>query len=144
MFERPSLITRVMVAKTLGFAFGLAGLILAPYFLPDAGWLPRIGFMLWYTTVGAFIGVAGVFTWHPVLKIPLPWWIRDPGIGAWMNFVLVFFAWDMIAAAMVHTFGPGGVLQSPFWITLEGAFVGFVIGYFAHRFGGEGKELVRD
>ena len=58
-----------------------------------------------------------------------------------MNFVLVFFAWDMIAAAMAHTFGPDGVIQSPFWIVLEGAFVGLVIGYFAWRFGGEGKEL---
>jgi hypothetical protein len=33
-------------------------------------------------------------------------------------------------------------MQSPFWLTAEGAFVGFVIGYFATRFGGEGSETV--
>ncbi len=140
MLECPSLVTRVAVGKIVGFAFGLAGLILMPFFLPDAGWLPRIGFLLWYTTVGALIGVAGVFTWHPVLRLPMIWWFRDPCLGAWMNFVLAFFAYDMLAAAMAHTFGPGGIIQSPFWIVLEGAAIGLVIGWFARRFGGEGTE----
>ena len=142
MFERPSLMARVAAAKTVGFAIGLAGLILMPVFLPEAGWLPRIGIVLWYTTVGAFIGLAGAFTLHPILKLPMPWWFRDPCIGAWMNFVLAFFAWDMIGEAMEHTFGPDGIIQSPFWVTLEGAVVGLVIGYVAFRFGGEGKETV--
>jgi hypothetical protein len=35
--------------------------------------------LLWYTTLGAIIGV---FTWHPVLKLPLPWWIRAQALGA--------------------------------------------------------------
>jgi hypothetical protein len=59
-----------------------------------------------------------------------------------MNFVLVFFAYDVMGAMMVSVFGEGGVLSSPFWFTVEGAIVGFVIGYFATRFGGEGKETV--
>ncbi len=37
--------------------------------------------------------------------------------------------------------GADGILQSPFWIAAEGAIAGFVIGYFATRFGGEGKEI---
>jgi hypothetical protein len=47
-----------------------------------------------------------------------------------------------MGAMMVSVFGEGGILSSPFWFTLEGAIVGFVIGYFATRFGGEGKETV--
>ena len=43
---------------------------------------------------------------------------------------------------LVSLFGESGVLSSPFWFTLEGAIVGFVIGYFATRFGGEGTETV--
>ena len=39
-------------------------------------------------------------------------------------------------------FGPDGLLQSPFWFTADGAVVGLLIGYFATRFGGEGKETV--
>jgi len=142
MFEKPSLMMRIAIGKVIGFLFGLAGFMLLPYFLPDAGWLLRWGILLWYTTVGAFIGVFGVVTYHPVLKLPMPWWFRSSLIGAWMNFVLVFFAYDAMAAMMVSLFGEGGVLSSPFWFTVEGAIIGLIIGYFATVFGGEGIETV--
>ena len=60
MFGRPSMMTRVAVGKGIGFVIGLAGLITLPYFVPDAGWLPRWGLLFWYTTFGAVIGVMGV------------------------------------------------------------------------------------
>ena len=87
MFENQSLTTRIAIGKGIGFLFGLAGFLLLPLFLPDAGWLLRWGILLWYTTVGAIIGVFGVYTRHPILKLPLPWWFRAPIVGAWMNFV---------------------------------------------------------
>ena len=90
----------------------------------------------------AHIGVFGVITYHPVLKLPFPWWFRSPLLGGWMNFVLVFFAYDNMAAMMVSLFGEAGALSSPFWFAAEGAVVGLVIGYFATRFGGEGEETV--
>ena len=142
MFGNPSLMTRIAIGKGIGFVFGLAGFFLLPYFLPDAGWLVRIGIVLWYTTLGAIIGVFGVVTWPPVLKLPMPWWVRAPGLGAWMNFVLTFFAYDMMKAVMVYTFGADGISSSPFWFTAEGAIFGLIVGYFATRFGGEGPETV--
>jgi hypothetical protein len=92
MFELSSLITRIAIGKGIGFIVGLTGFICLPYFLPEASLLTRWGILLWYPTVGAVIGVFGVFTVHPILKLPLPWWCRAPLIGAWMNFVLTFFA----------------------------------------------------
>jgi hypothetical protein len=142
MFGNPSLMTRIAIGKAIGFLFGLAGFIFLPYFLPDAGWLLRWGILLWYTTVGAIIGVFGVFTYHPVLKLPFPWWFRAPLLGGWMNFVLTFLAYDTMQSMMVSLFGEGGVLSSPFWFTAEGAILGLIIGYFATRFGGEGEETV--
>jgi len=59
-----------------------------------------------------------------------------------MNFVLTFFAYDIMAAMLVAMFGKDGIMQSPFWFTAEGAMIGLVIGYFATRFGGEGSETV--
>lgn len=140
MFGNPSLVTRIAIGKAIGFLFGLIGFICLPYFLPDVGWLVRWGILLWYTTVGAIIGVFGVFTYHPILKLPFPWWFRAPLLGAWMNFVLVFFAYDVMQAMMLSVFGESGVLSSPFWFTLEGGIIGLIIGYLATRFGGEGKE----
>lgn len=142
MFENPSLFTRIAVGKGIGFLFGLTGFIFLPYFWPESGWFLRWGILLWYTTLGAIIGVFGVVTWNPVLKVRLPWWVRAPFIGAWMNFVLTFFAYDTLKAVMESMFGPDGFLASPFWIVAEGAMIGLVIGYFATRFGGEGSELV--
>ena len=142
MFDRPSLVTRIAIGKGIGFVIGLLGFLLLPLFVPEAGWLIRWGVLLWYTTLGALIGMVGVFNRHPVLNLPMPWWVRAPFLGAWMNFVLTFFAYDTMEAMITAMFGVGGVLQSPFWFTAEGAIVGLVIGYFATRFGGEGKATV--
>ena len=142
MFDIPSLFTRIAIGKGIGFLAGLCGFFSLPYFLPGVDWLIRWGVLLWYTTLGAIIGVFGVFTWHPVLKLPMPWWFRAPLVGGWMNFVLTFFAYDLMKEMMTSFFGTNGILVSPFWFTAEGAVVGLVIGFVATRFGGEGPETV--
>ncbi len=142
MFGKPSLVARIAIGKGIGFLIGLIGFVSLPYFLPEAGWLIRWGILLWYTTLGAIIGVFGVFTRHPLLNLPMPWWFRAPLIGAWMNLVLTFFAYDTMRAMLLSVFGEAGALASPFWFVAEGAIIGLVIGYFATRFGGEGQEAV--
>lgn len=144
MLENPSLITRIAIGKLMGFLFGLMGFIFLPYFLPDASSFLRWGILFWYTTVGAIIGVFGVLTYHPVLKIPFPWWIRAPVLGAWMNFVLVFFAYDVMQLMLASLFGANSMLSSPFWFAAEGAIIGLIIDFFATRFGGEGKTVIND
>ena len=142
MFGNPSLITRIAIGKGVGFAIGLVGFLSLPYFAPEAGWLIRWGVLLWYPTLGAIIGMFGVFTYHPMLKLPMPWWASAPFLGAWMNFVLTFFAYDTMKDLMIAVFGADGLMTSPFWFALEGALVGLLIGYLATRFGGEGPETV--
>ncbi len=142
MFGKPSLMTRIVVGKTIGFMIGLIAMLSLPAIYPEADWLLRWGILFWYTTFGAIIGVFGVFTYHPILKLPFPWWLRSTFLGAWLNFVLVFFAYDDMQAMMHAMFGQDGIMTSPFWFTLEGAVIGLLIGYFATRFGGEGKETV--
>ena len=140
MFTNPSLMTRIAVGKLVGFIFGLLGFLFLILFYPQVDSFLGWGVLFWYTTVGAVIGVFGVFNRHPILKIPLPWWVRAPWVGAWMNFVLVFFAYEKFQALMVLMFGLNSGLTSPWWFVLEGAIVGFIIGWLATRFGGEGVE----
>lgn len=142
MFEKPSLFTRIAVGKILGFLIGLCGFILLPVVTPDTAPMLRWGVLCWYTTFGAIIGVFGVLNWHPVLKLPMPWWFRDPLIGAWMNFVLTLIAYNQLQGVVIALFGEDSLFNSPFWFVLEGALVGLVIGYFAKRFGGEGKATI--
>ncbi len=143
MFENPSLVTRIVIGKSIGFSLGLVALLVIPLLWPDSSWMERIAFLFWYTTVGAVVGLVGVFTWHPVLRLPMPWWFRSTLVGAWMNFVLTLFIYDRLAVLMVELFGADGLLLSPFWFVAEGAFVGLLIGYFATRFGGEGAATVQ-
>lgn len=140
--ESPSLVIRIAIGKLVGLAFGLAAFFLLPVFDSEADWLIRWGILLWYPTVGGVIGMAGVFDKHPVLNVPLPWWFRGPMIGGWMNFVLTFFAYDVMAQFMQKMFAGDGILTSPMWFVLEGAIVGLVIGFLATHIGGEGKETV--
>ena len=120
MFGNPSLNTRIAVGKTLGALFGLAGFIYLTVYPVGDDSLLRWGILLWYTTLGAVIGVFGVYTWNPVLKLPMPWWLLAPLLGAWMNFVLTFFAYDTLAAAMASVFGPEGHLVFPVLVCRRG------------------------
>jgi cytochrome P450 len=142
MLGNPSSTTRVAIGKGIGLLIGPAGFILLPSFLPEAGWLARWGILLWYTTVGAIIGVFGVYAWHSILESPMPWRLRAPLLGAWIDFVLTSFASDPLQATVIARFGGQGLATSAFGFTADGAVVGLVIGDFATRFGGEGEEAV--
>lgn len=142
MFGKPSLVTRIAIGKIVGFSFGLAGFLMLPYILPEAGTMLRWGVLLWYTTLGAIIAIFGVFTWHPVLRLPLPWWVRAPCMGAWMNFVLTLLIHDRLRQFGQSMFGAESLFASPFWFVAEGAVVGLIIGYAATSIGGEGPETV--
>ena len=78
----PSLILRIGTGKIAGFAISLAGMMTLPLFMPDAGWMLRWGILFWYTTLGDVVGLFGVFNLHPMIDLPLPWWVRGPFLGA--------------------------------------------------------------
>ena len=142
MTDHPSIIVRIAIGKAIGFIIGLAGFIILPSLAPEVSWQLRWGILLWYTTLGAIIGVFGIFSRHPVLMIPMPGWVRAPIIGGWMNFVLTFFAYDQMETVLVAIFGAGSPLTMPLWFVVEGAVVGAVIGGIATRIAGEGPETV--
>jgi hypothetical protein len=140
MFSKPSILTRITVAKLIGLLLGVIGFFAAPAFGIDDMRL-RIGILFWYLIVGAFIGMAGVFTWHPMLKMKMPWWFMGPWIGAWMNFVLIMMTWEIFAPLMAD--GRFWGFTSPWWCVVEGAIVGLLIGGLTSWIGGEGPETVR-
>jgi hypothetical protein len=132
----PLLVRQIGIGKAIGLLVGLAGFVLLPIVAPGSDWLLRGGVLVWYVTLGALVAMALILTRPPVSKPPMPWWLVAPGLGAWMNFVLTFFAYDAMTMVMVAVMGENGILQSPFWFVLEGAIVGLVIGYAVTRFGG--------
>lgn len=144
MFANPSLITRIAIGKGIGFIVGLSAFFFLPYFMPGASLMLQWGVLLWYITFGAIIGVFGVMAHFPYLNLPMPWWIRGPYIGAWLNFILSLVAYDVLAEMLVAVFAEGGLFNSPFWLVLEGVIVAFIIDFFATKYGGEGHALVNE
>jgi hypothetical protein len=139
MRSEPSLVVRVGIAKVIGLVIGLIGFFVIPRIWPGADIWFRLGFLAWYTTFGAMIGILGMITFHPLLKITMPFWFRGIVFGAWFNLVAALLAHEQIAAFLkALDFG----LESPFWFVLEGAILGLVIDAAATRFGGEGKTLL--
>ncbi len=143
--ESPSLILRVGLGKLVGFLIGLAGVTTLSVFATGVGWMMIIGIVFWYSSLGAIIGVFGVFDHHPLFEFRFPWWLRAPLLGGWFNFVLILLAYDQFSSllnAMTH-FHPQ-LFSSPFWFVLEGAIVGLLIGGVCTWLGGEGSDTVMD
>lgn len=142
MFEKPSLMLRIAIGKGIGFVVGALGFFMLPMFVPEADLMLRLGVLFWYATFGAVIGIFGVFTYHPVLHLPMPWWFRSLWVGGWLNFVLMLFTYDKLTVLMQAVFGETSALSTPWMIVLEGMLVGLLIGFLATKYGGEGKETV--
>ncbi len=134
MFKNPSLMMRIAIGKSVGLVIGILGFIIMPWFWPDVPTMMQWAILFWYISVGAVIGMFGVFTWHPVLHLPMPWWFRAPFIAAWMNFVLTLFIYDTLQPMMIDYFGINGAFTSPFWFVAEGALVGLAHWLFGNPF----------
>jgi hypothetical protein len=143
MFTNPSLITRIAYGKLTGLVFAGLGIFIVPQLFPDLTWLMLVAFLLYYITLGAIIGLVGVLNYHPMINLPLRWWLRGPLIGAWMNFILTLFIFDKMAGMMTQAFGAGSILSSPWWFVLEGALFGLLVDFICTKFAGEGAETVK-
>ena len=144
MFNAPSLMARIAIGKLVGFIFGASAFIFVPLFMPEASQRLIWAFFFWYITFGAIIGAFGVMGKIPVINITLPWWFRGAYIGAWLNLVLTLFIYDQLLLLMQGMFGADSLLSSPFWLVLEGLIVGFVVDYFATKYGGEGPQIMNN
>ncbi|WP_445945164.1 hypothetical protein [Shewanella sp.] len=122
------LMQQIALGKLLGLFAGLAGFLMLKYCFPETGALFRWGILLWYITFGAVIGLCVQISYHPILKCKLPVWLTTGVMGAWLNFVMSFFAFDQLLALMQNIFGIDGLLQSPFWFTAEGMVMGLLFG----------------
>ena len=136
------LMSRIATGKAIGLAIGIVGFLLMPILAPETALTVRIGILLWYATIGAVIGVFGVVDFHPVLRLPMPWWVRAPLITAWFNVLLSLFAYPTLAPVVAGVWPWQGFTAFVLGATVEGLIVGLVIGYAATRWFGEGPTIV--
>lgn len=142
MFEKPSLIARIAVGKSIGLVFGVLAFIVLPMIVPDVTLAFRFGYAFWLIMMGGFIGLMGVMTYHPMLHLPLPWWFRGPLIGGFMMFNLWLVAGGQLDAIALAFFGAGSVFSNGAWSIVDGLVLGLIMSWLATQIGGEGKETV--
>lgn len=142
MFEKPSLLARVTVGKSIGLVFGVIAFIVLPMIDADVSLAFRFGFAFWLILIGAFIGLVGVMTFHPVLHMPMPWWVRGPMVGGFMMFNLWLVSGGQLDALAVTMFGTGSVFANGAWSIVDGLGIGLIMAGLATAIGGEGRETV--
>ena len=140
MFKNNSLTTRIAIGKLTGLLITLIGLFILHIFInAHLPLMIQIGIVLWYITFGAIIGLFGIF--DPILDFSFKFPFRGIFIGAWLNFVIVFLAYNQLQEVMILVLGIDTFFQSPFWFVAEGAIVGCFIDYLATKFGGQGNKI---
>ena len=140
--DNPSLLSRLVAGKLVGLIAGLVFFFTMPQVWPSAELTPRLGVSLWYPLVRTVIGLVGIYRRHPVLQLPMPWWVRAPLVGAWMNFVLAFFCFPVLVG-LYHDLWPSlPACAAPLLPALEGVMVGAMIGAIATCISGDGPETV--
>lgn len=144
MTTQDSLMYRIGTGTFIGLLLGLVGFLLVPYCIDNPPLLFRSAILLWYPTLGALIGLFGVFAYHPILNFPMPWWFRGAIMGGWMNFILALVTDQQLAMMVIITMREYSAYTTPFWFVLEGGLVGIAIDYIATRFFGEGWADITD
>ncbi|MBT4989701.1 MAG: hypothetical protein HOM96_04105 [Rickettsiales bacterium] len=142
MSDPHAIIKLIVIGKFTGFFIGMIGFFSLPILIPDTSLMFLSGFVLWYTTMGAVIGVFCYINWYPILGRPISWWFISAYIGIWMNFIQTLISFDKFKEISTIIFGTNSILSSPFWFILEGAIVGLIIGCFITHFAGKDKNLI--
>jgi hypothetical protein len=138
MFQKNSIAGRVAIGKTCGFLLGGVAFVMLPLLGAETSTLFNLGIWLLSILMGITIGLVGVFAVHPVFGFRLPFYVRGAVVGASFFLLLPLLAMSEMAGLMQLEFVQWFGLTSPWWVVLEGAVWGTLIGWLATMWGGEG------
>jgi len=84
---------------------------------------PQSGiFLFGLVTLGALIGMLGLYQNIPFMSVPISVWLIGGGCGAWMGRLLVLVADGAVAQLNAETLWLSGIFESPWWLVPELAF----------------------
>lgn len=116
------LVKRVGVCKLAGLTAGLSGFL---FFSVESVAHARLlwGITVWYTTLGALIGLAGFYERVPLLEFRISPWVRGAWCGAWMGLALCLVAYEGLSELIQTTM----LSASVWWVVAEMAIVGSLL-----------------
>lgn len=128
-----TMVMRAGYGKFTGFIFGLLGLIIMIYALPNLGWGIRFGTLFYSINLGLLVGILSVDIKHPFFPFEFKWWLMGPMMGAWFNFTLMLFIGDAYEKILSQSETFLSSFSSPLWMILDGAIAGMIVSIIVHR-----------
>ena len=128
-----TMVMRAGYGKFTSFIFGLLGLIIMIYTLPNLGWGIRFGTLFYSINLGLLVGILSVDIKHPVVPFEFKWWLMGPMMGAWFNFTLMLFIGDAYEKILSQSETFLSSFSSPLWMIMDGAIAGMIVSIIVHR-----------
>jgi len=142
---RPTSLTlRIALGKLFGAAIGGIIFLALPVLSTDIDLALRFGMWGWYILLGAVIGMSGIYTTHPVLKMRMPSLLRGAMIGFGMNLVLGALIFSHMNAAFANYSDFQFSTSMPIiQVAIEGLIWGALIDWLITFYAGDGKDLAK-
>ena len=137
---------RMSLSKLLGLAIGISVAGVALQNIPELSLYTAGGIILWFTLQGGVIGMAGIFTRHPLFKSwSFPAWFRGAMLGMGMHLVLALLLFSQIPweTLPLTWFGYDFLDLIWLWIAVEGALLGLLWDVLITATTAEGKKLTK-
>ena len=123
------LLAGTAAGKLVAFAMGVGVFFALPNLVTDLNVCGRWAILFWYPSLGGIIGISNVVKTEPIFNLRIHWWQRAPILGAWMNLMVVLFAYEGMREFTMTIHFSNGELSSPFWFVLDGVVIGVIVGY---------------
>ena len=121
------LVVGTSAGKLLAFCFGLTLFFTIPNSAADSNGVMHWVILFWYPTIGGIVGISNAIKQD--FLFDLPWWLRAPTLGAWMNFMAAMLSQGEVQEFSVIIQLSSGLLSSPFWFVLDGLVIGTLCGF---------------
>ena len=141
MIKRHSVAGRIFIGLLVSAVLSVLITITLPAFGYPAFGTFALGTMMMFALMSIMIAFVGHFDRHPLFKFKMHWYLRGPVIGMIFTLMYVLLSYNQIDLLMQSSLVAWMGLYSPFWILIDGAFIGAIMGYLETTFAGEGSEL---
>ena len=141
MFKIQSVTGRMFVGVSIGLTLGVAMILLSPLFGFPIFSMFGFGTMLTFILMGMFIGLVGMFDYHPIFGFKMRWWIRGSVAGFLFMLMYILLSHSSLEVVMQSTLVSWTGFASPFWALIDGTVLGAIIGLLETKIAGEGSNL---
>ena len=124
---------RLIIGKLLGFSIGIAAIVGLLLYDVELKKTVILGILLWHMLMGSIIGLLGVYSEHPLLRLPFSWWVRSLGIGAYFNLCVTLIFFEAIQQYFIGASVLTENAISPFSLVLVGAVSGLISGFLSTK-----------